>query len=226
MTRLSLWQLGLLLSTLGPVGACGSNTSTDTTWNGKTFLLDSSQISKNAWTKPKGAGSELGGFVPQFLIGVDDNAANVTVATAQNGVQDKCTVTATVPLKGTNPDSTITVPSFKAHITGVDNNQQPRSTIATIRNLILTNILPGSTNDGQLDATLDMSDVAPLFYLVPNPDKDTVCAAMKDFGAACVTCEASGLAYCEQLQAVQIHAGTTSATITQVSDTDIASSCL
>jgi len=183
--RLSRWQLGLLLLIGGSLGACGSNTSTDATWNGKTFLLNSSKIPKGAWTRPKGVGSELGGFVPQFLIGVDSSAANVTVTTAQNGVQDPCTVTATVPLGGTHPDSAILVPAFKAHITGVDNNKQPRSAIATIRNLTLTNILPGSTNDGQLDATLDMSDLVPLFYLIANPDKDSVCAALNDFGAAC-----------------------------------------
>jgi len=210
----------------GSLGACGSNTSTDTTWNGKTFLLDSTKIPKNAWTKPKGVGTELGGYVPQFLIGVDSNAANIIITTAQNGVQDMCTVTATVPLAGTHPDSAILVPAFKAHITGVDNNKQPRSTIATIRNLTLTDILPGSTNDGQLDATLDMSELVPLFYLIANPDKDSVCAALNDFGAPCVTCAASGQPYCEQLQAVQIGASATSATITQVSDTDILSSCL
>jgi hypothetical protein len=219
-------QLGLLLSIFGSLAACGSNSSVDTTWNGKTFLLDSSKIPKGAWSKPKGVGSELGGFVPQFLISVDSDAANVTVTTAQKGAQDKCTVTANVPLSGTHPDSTISVPVFKAHITGVDNQQQPRQTIATIRNLTLTDILPGSTNDGKLDATLDMSDLVPLFYLLPNPDKDSVCASLKDFGAACVTCAASGQSYCEQLQAVQISASATSATITPVSDADIPSSCL
>jgi hypothetical protein len=219
-------QVGLLLSIFGSLAACGGNSSVDTTWNGKTFLLDSTKIPKGAWSKPKGVGSELGGFVPQFLISVDSNAANVTVTTAQNGAQDKCTVTANVPLNGTHPDSTISVPVFKAHITGVDNQQKPRSTIATIRNLALTDILPGSTNDGKLDATLDMSDLVPLFYLLDNPDKDSVCASLKDFGAACVTCEASGQPYCEQLQAVQISASATSATITPVSDTDIPSSCI
>lgn len=225
MRRLSL-QLALLLLGSGTLAACGGGGSDDTTWNGKTFLLDSSKIPKGAWSKPKGVGGDLGGFVPQFLISVDSDAANVIVTTAQDGVQDKCTVTAKVPLGGTRPDSTISVPVFKAHITGVDNKQQPRSAIATIRNLALTNILPGSANDGKLDATLDMSDLVPLFYLLENPDKDTVCASLKDFGAPCVTCEASGQPYCEQLQAVQISASSTSATVTQVSDTEIPSSCL
>jgi hypothetical protein len=220
-------QLVLFLLVSGQLAACGSSSSgDDATWNGKTYLLDSSKIPKGAWTKPKGVGSELGGFVPQFLIGVDSNAANVTITTAQNGVQDKCTVTATVPLAGAHPDSTISVPVFKAHISGVDNKQQPRSAMATIRNLSLINILPGSTNDGELDAILDMSDLVPLFYLIDNPDKDTVCASLKDFGAACATCEASGQPYCEQLHAVQISASAKSATISPVSDTDIPSSCL
>jgi hypothetical protein len=219
-------QFGLLLSIFGSLAACGSNSKVDTNWNGKTFLLDSSKIPKGAWSKPKGVGSELGGFVPQFLISVDGDAANVTVTTAQNGVQDKCTVTANVPLDGAHPDSTISVAVFKAHIIGVDNKQQPRSTIATIRNLTLTDILPGSTNDGKLDATLDMSDLVPLFFLLDNPDKDSVCASLKDFGAPCVTCAASGQPYCEELQAVQIGAKATSATITPVLDTDIPSSCL
>jgi len=223
--RFSSWQFGLCLSICGSLAACGSSSS-DATWNGKTFLLDSTKIPKGAWSRPRGVGSELGGFVPQFLISIDADAMNATITTAQAGVQDPCTVTATVALEGTYPDSTISVPIFKAHITGEDNQHQPRSTIATIRDLKLTDILPGSANDGKLDATLDMTDLVPLFYLLDNPDKDSVCASLKDFGAACETCAASGEPYCEQLQAVQIAATTTSASIVPVSDNDIPSSCL
>jgi hypothetical protein len=222
--RFYSWQFGLCLSICGSLAACGSSAS-DATWEGKTFLLDSTKIPKGAWSKPRGVGSELGGFVPQFLIGIDAAGANATITTAQNGVQDPCTVTATVALSGAYPDSSLVVPTFKAHITGVDNQQKPRSTIATIRDLKLTDILPGSANDGKLDATLDMSDLVPLFYLIENPDRDTVCASLKDFGAPCVTCAASGEPYCEQLQAVQISATATSTSIVPVSDNDIPASC-
>jgi hypothetical protein len=201
-------------------------------WAGKTFLLDTPQINASAWTQPKGIGSDLGAYVPQFLIAVAAGAGDaltVTLATASDGTQDACNPTTQVTMSGASaPSSTISVDSVPLRIKNpTDASSIPQLVTATAHNFTLTNILPGTSGapTGTLDAVMDIADLYPLFYVVQNPTKDTVCTTLEALGTPCQVCAHNGLKYCMTLHAVQIGASESSTSVKAVSTSDIPSSC-
>ena len=233
----------LLLSAFGTLAACGgggssgspaSDAGTASQWVGKTYLLDTPAISPNAWTKPKGIGSELGTYVPQFLISVEAGAGdtlNVTLATATGGVQDLCNPTTQVTMSGaTYPQSAIWAKSLPMRILNpnVDAGANTQAVVtATAHNFTLTNVLPGNSaaTDGTLDSTVDIADLFSLFYVVANPTKDTICATLETLSVSCQTCAHNGQKYCLDLQAVQIGAAAVATPVKTVLASDIPTSC-
>jgi len=203
--------------------ACGG---ADGGWEGKTFLLD---VPATNWAEPQGIGGDIGDFVPQFLIGVEkgtgaDDLA-ITIGTAVGGTQDPCNRTAqTTASKANHPKVAIGAATFPLHI--VDTNQTPPVVVdATIHDLAFKDVLPGGARaDGEVAATIDATEVYPLFRLIPNPSPDEVCKALAQVGAPCITCAHSGQTYCLRIKAVQL--GTTpSARVKAISASDIPASC-
>jgi hypothetical protein len=204
--------------------ACGGS---DTGWAGKTFLLE---VPSTHWVEPPGIGGDVGGFVPQFLLGVEKaggaNALAIQIATANGGVQDVCNPTTSVTTTGAEyPGVEIAAAAFPLHI--VDRNRTPYVVVdTTIRNLAFKDVLPGGpSKEGELSATIDAAEVYPLFRLVPNPSPDSVCAALASAGAPCATCPHSGRPYCLAIRAVQLGAVATPTRVTPVAAADIPASC-
>ena len=225
--RHSIRHLTVLLSTISGLAACGGGSSSpqpsdagktgSSQWVGKTFLLDTPAIGESNWTEPSGFGSDIGSYVPQFLIGVEagsGDALTITLATATAGVQDPCNVTTPVTSSGAEyPNSLIQATAVPVIIM---NTKTLAKVPATVHNFTLKNVLPGASaaTNGELDATVDVADLYSLFYAFgANPTKDSVCSptdstkGLPAFGVNCETCpQQNGGSYCLTLQAVQIGA--------------------
>jgi len=76
---------------------------------------------------------------------------------------------------------------------------------------------------GELDATVDLGELYKLFYLVPNATPDAVCQTLNQAGVPCDVCAFNQQPYCLTLQASQIVASKSAATITPLADSVIAS---
>jgi hypothetical protein len=236
VTQSSPRRTALLLSSLCVLAACGSNTSSNqaSKWIGKTYLLDTPNIPVANWTKPKDIGQGVGSYVPQFFINVAAGSGSdlqITLATGYDGKQDLCSVTTQLTASGASyPNIQIGASAVPMRI--VETNPTRAKTVpTTIHDLVLKNILPSDTDatDGELDATVDIAELYPLFYLVPDPrNKDTVCATFESNSSGkvtCQTCSFNSQPYCLGLTAVQIGASETSTTVQKVSTSDIGSSC-
>jgi len=240
--RSSVRVLAALLPAVFGFAGCGESHSSSGTpdasgsasvWLGKTYLLDNPNFAAANWTMPAGFGADIGAYVPQFLIGVAAGSGSdltITIATASGGAQDLCNVTTQVSASGASyPDIKITLPTFPMRI--VDSNPAHAKVVQTTgHDVILTNVLPGDkpAMDGQLDATMDISELYPLFYQIPNPTPATVCSTFKSLGGIdCETCsfDPNQQPYCLTLQAVQIGATLASTQITPVSAGNIGASC-
>ena len=206
--------------------ACGGGEPSDSSrWVGHTFMLE---VPATNWSEPRGIGGDIGGFVPQFLFGVARGSGqdlDVTIGTAIAGTQDPCNPTTRVTASGAAyPGSMIVAPTFALHI--VDKNQTPTVVVdTTIHDFSFTNTLPGGTGkDGEMTATLDAAEVYPLFRLVPNPNKDSVCKALGSAGATCMACAHNGEPYCLTIKAVQL-AGTPSTVAVKTIAAAVPASC-
>jgi len=198
-------------------------------------LLDTPNIPGSAWTEPPGGvASAIGGDVPQFLIGVAAGSGNdltITLTTAINGVQDMCSPTTQVPASGVNyPNIEISAPNFPIHVVVTPPNPPDRQAESTAHNVFFKNILPGDTaaKDGELDATVDASELYTLFYQLTNATKDNICAQLDSIAnttGLCKVCDFNQLPYCLTLHVVQIGATQTPTAIVPVLSGDIDPSC-
>jgi hypothetical protein len=229
--RNSLRLFLLVLPAVGALAGCsGDSKSPLDNWTGKTFLLD--KFPNSRWVAPKsGGGSSMGDYVPQFFIGVaagSGDSLDITLATGLGGVQDMCSPTTPVPVTGVKyPDLQITAPTLPMRLTETDPDYAKVVPVIA-HDVTLKNILPGrneNTPSGELTATLDMADAYPLFHLVDNPTKDSVCAAFADAGVVCQTCAFNGQPYCLTFRAVQLVATEFPTPIQKLSPSDIPASC-
>jgi len=210
------------------LAGCGGSAADSSQWMGKSYRLE---VPSDNWVQPPGVGGDVGDFVPQFLFGVAHATGpdlTVTVGTAKGGVQDTCNATAEVtPVSGSDyPKSTIVVPAFPLHI--VDTNQTPTVIVdTTVRNLTFTDVLPdgAARPDGKVLATIDAEEVYPLFRLIPNATKDSVCAALQQAGAPCAACPHNGQPYCLTIGAVQVASVEASAPVMTINAASIPASC-
>jgi hypothetical protein len=213
--------MALALLPIAPV-ACGG--SGDASWDGKTYLLDISPLN---WISPANIGGDIGDFVPQFLFTVEPGAndeLSVLVATAIDGVQDPCNPTSRLTTSAAaRPYSMLSASTFPMRLVNPDG---PVTVNATIHDLTFTNVLPGGeAGDGQVTATADIAELYPLFTLLANPTKDSVCEELYSFGAPCQTCAFSGQASCLTITAVQIDSTSTSASVVPIAPADIPAAC-
>jgi hypothetical protein len=212
------------------LGACstssGGGPSKDAPWVGNTYVLT---IPSANWTQPPNIGSDIGAFVPQFLIGIGQSSGNtmtVTIGAAENGVQDPCNVTTQVTADGSGyPNATITADALPLRIVN------PVSGVvvdATVRNFTLTNVLPGAPKSGTLSAILDISELYPLFNQVPVQSRTPVgvCGLLQmEANTPCVACPTTNQPYCLTLEGVQLVAVEGTAAIMSIASSDVPASC-
>ena len=214
----------LLLFGVVAVG-CGSESSDEPPWVGRTYLLD---IPANNWTEPQGVGSEIGMFVPQFLIAVEGSAEgelDVVVGTAEAGEQSECNPTTNVSMATSDfPEVQVGPFEFTAVITGLEEN----TLAANIHDLTFTNVLPEAgdpPDEGEVLATVDSRELFPLFTLITNPTPERVCAALDSFEAMCEACPTDGEEFCLTLRAQAVGASEfATGTIERIDEVD--ESCL
>lgn len=178
----------------------------------------------------------MGDFVPQFLLSVSQSGGNetVTIATAENGVQDKSNNTQQTTLsKSSFPDSEFVIAEFPIKFERTDQNTGETANVcATIRNMTFTNILPGEDDtartDGKFKATGYMGALAPLFFIQKDPTADSICTmlASEQYETPCETCSFNDKQQCLTIGAIQIGAKPTAASVEQLSLNDTAASCL
>lgn len=216
------------------VAACGSNQPSHPAakWIGKTYLFDAPNVSSQNWTKPKNF--DAGPYIPQFFFKVEAGTGSdlaITMATGYDNTQELCTPTTQVTTSGANyPSIEISAQSFPMHIEDFS-PKHPAEVSSTAHDVRFTDILPGDeeATDGRIDAVVDIAEIYPLFFQVPEPrDKDSVCSTLKSGSSGSVTCQTCSFnnePYCLSLTAVQIGATETSTQIKQVSAGDIGSSC-
>lgn len=197
-------------------------------WIGRTFLLE---VPQTNWREPRNVGSEIGPYVPYFLLSIGGTAEAPSVTLggtydATGATQDLCTPTWTGPLSVTQfPNATVTVPAFPAFIRVQDEAEMVYiSRQITIHQLNLVNVLPvGSTPStaGQLTATMDLDESYPLFYKPPQESGAAACnTLMEALGVPCELCAHSGATSCLTLKAVGIGAREVSVTVQEVAQPD------
>jgi hypothetical protein len=172
-------------------------------WNGKTYLLD---VTENDWSEPRGIGSEIDDFVPNFLFRIEGESPesfDVVMATATaDGLQDPCNLTSIVTgAKG--PDGVAIGPTkFPVHI---QHNVDPIAVDGPIYDLTLMNVLPKgekTSETGELVATMDFRDIYELFTLVEDPTPETVCEVLAESYPPCAACPDDGLPFCLTVKAI------------------------
>lgn len=197
-------------------------------WIGRTYLLE---VPPSNWREPRSVGSEIGPFVPYFLLSVGGTpeAPTITIGgtyDATGSSQDLCTPTWTGPLNVTQfPNATVTAPAFPAFIRvedpamGVSISRQ-----ITIHQLNLINVLPAGptpSTAGQLSATMDLDESYPLFYKPPQESGMAACnTLMTALGVGCESCAHSGATSCLTLKAVGVGAREVATTIQEVTQPD------
>jgi hypothetical protein len=204
----------LVAPLLGLSTACVAEEPETNPWNGKTYLLD---VTERDWAEPRGIGSEIDLFVPNFLMRIEGESPeefDVELATATaEGVQDTCNLTSMVAgTKG--PDGVAIGPTtFPLHI---QHTEEPIAVDGPIYDFKITNVLPqdGKTSDsGELVATMDFRDIYELFTLVEDPTPETVCEVLAESYPPCAPCPDDGEPFCLTVKAIYLGATATSTEI-------------
>lgn len=176
-------------------------------WENRTYLLDVPPVN---WSEPAQIGDEMGAFVPDFLIRVEQSEGDVhTVmlgAADDSGAQDLCNPTARVQTSAQPyPSVQIGPTDFTLRLRYVADDPADSVTVyATARGFTMTNVLPDGAvpaEEGELTAIMDAREVYPLFHILPDPNPDTVCDALASFDATCAPCPQDGETYCLALTA-------------------------
>ena len=220
----------LFLAALLTTAACSGGDDDDqaagpNAWVGHTYLLE---IPPSHWAQPKNVGGDIGLFVPQFVIQVEAEAEgnlDMLIGTASAGVQEPCNPTVAVTVPSDYPEVQIGPFDFPMYI---KHTTEPVAVNATVYNLTITDVLPNGdavAEEGELLATLDTRDVAPMFtQLGDNPTADAVCTALADFEASCEACPSDSQEYCQTLRAVRLGA-TESDPIEPIDAASVPASC-
>lgn len=165
---------------------CGSDKKPEDTK--ATYLLT---IPVDNWTEPQDFGSDIGGFVQQFLI--RDEGSKVTVGLAHDGAQDTCSKTVSIPKSG----GTIGPADYEIYLPASENatlEYENVAVVATIKNFTMTNVLPSDgtpSEDGVLTGQADARELWPLFYQILATSENSVCGTIEMNGGACEACSDS-----------------------------------
>jgi hypothetical protein len=217
---------------LFPVAAsllgCGSDEPKEPAWVGKTYLLDTPAISDARWKKPVGLGPSIINYAPQFLFAVaagTGDALAVTVATAQEGVQDPCTPTVQATIARSEfPNSVVSVPAFSIHIVSSDPTH-PGQWQTTLHDVAFQDVLPGlpSAATAQFSAILDFAELYRI--MAPEGSKEATCAAMETGGVPCEICPWNGERFCQSVEAIEVTTQETAISITPITAGEVPATC-
>jgi hypothetical protein len=209
-------RLCLVLTAAASLVGCGSDEPKGQAWIGRTFLLDTPAVSNSRWKKPPAAGQVLINYAPQFLLAVADGAGNdlaVTIATAQEYVQDPCTPTVqTTTRRSDDPHSTISLSAFPMHIVSRD-PARPGQSQVTIHDVVFTDVLPG----------LSSAATARLLFTV---NLATLCPAMAEAGIPCEVCPWDGEPLCQTVELIEVTTQEVPLPIVPVSASELPAACL
>lgn len=211
---------------LGLSTACSSEAEPDpgpetNPWNGKTYLLD---VTERDWAEPRGIGSEIDNFVPNFLMRIEGESPDtfdVVMATATpDGVQDPCNLTSMVT--GTRGADGVAIgpTEFPLHI---QHTEEPVAVDGPIYDFKLTNVLPRGralSEEGELVATMDFRDIYELFTLIDNPTPELVCQELGGMYGDCVPCPNDGEPFCLTVKAIYLGAAPTDTAIEPIDAID------
>ena len=189
----------------------------------KTYVLD---VAEEQWAEPRGIGSEIDLFVPNFLMRIEDDSSDsfdVFVATAKaDGTQDLCNPTSTITASKSDTGATIGPAEFPLHIQHVD--EADIAVDGAVYDFTLKDILPnGNTmsTSGELTATMDFRDLYPLFTLLIEPTPEAVCTALEDsYKEPCAACPNDGQPFCLTVKAIELGARPNNAAMQQVDTVD------
>lgn len=194
---------------------CGNDQPEGQAWVGKSFLLDTPAISISRWEKPVALGPLLVNYAPQFLFAVAEGAGDqlsVTIATAQEYVQDPCTSTVQATIRRADyPNSMISVPAFTMHIVSKDPTR-PGDSQVTIHDVVFENVLPGRPGavDGKIHLTIDLPDLCP---------------TMDEAGVPCEVCSWSGERVCQTIEVVEVATQEAAISTVPVGAGEVAAAC-
>jgi hypothetical protein len=195
---------------------CGSDEPKGQGWVGRTFLLDTPAVSNFRWKKPVGMGPTFINYAPQFLFSVaagTDDVLTVTLATAQEYVQDPCTPTLQATLRRAEyPNSTLSVPAFPMHIVSRDPTRPGQMTV-TLHDVVFTDILPGlpSTTSARIAAILDFDE--------------SVCSTMGEGGIPCEVCPWNGERLCQTLEVDEVVTEEAATPIVPITAGEVTAAC-
>jgi hypothetical protein len=223
--RRAFATIAFLVAALSQFGC--SDDDTAGTWIDHTYLLD---VPNTSWSKPTPRiGSEIGDFVPNFVLEVSKGEGSqlaVTLGTAVDGAQDLCNPTTVVNADADYPSIQVGPSEFPLHIKHLTADVTVN---ATAYDLSLTDVLPNkdtASREGVLSATLDTRELYPLFTLLPAPSPESVCAALESFDAPCQPCPADRELFCLTIQANYLGAIETSLALEAVEAANVDASCL
>ena len=228
MTTLRTLVCTLLIGLIPLSIGCSSDKKTVNRWAGKTYMVN---IPVDNWKRPRGSvGTEVGAYVPKFLLSVQDasNGVNVLVgASDADGKQDMCSPTIEIPASA--PEIQIGPVDTKLHVA----NSVGGAAVPPLYGLTFTNILTdtpdAATIAGQFDAVLDTRDVYTLFNQLNEPSAEALCTFLNDsFSNPCIVCpKDSASTTCLELKAVQLAAvPLTGIAVQAVSDTNLSANCV
>ncbi len=196
----------LILTSL-PLAACGGGddddaAATPSAWAGHTYTLTTT---KRDWADPASLAGDIEAVMPVFmfeLLGTADGKVNARVGTAPKqldasnkptGVveQDLCGPTLTLPVTGAYPSSQVGPTEMSIHLVNHGDADDPDDDVqvtAAVRDLEFTNVFPGRPEppapDGELKATMDFRDLAPLFLALGTPGNpptaESICGQVGD----------------------------------------------
>jgi hypothetical protein len=233
MLMRSSMPLALVLAAL-PVFGCGGgdDDAADGSTAAHTYLLS---VDESQWSEPRGLGQDINNVMPTFLLSV--KGSTVTLATAPKGstatsvTQDTCTPTTTVSLTGSGANTMIGPAEMRVHLVNETNPDKRVQVTAKVHALAFTNVLPSGgkvATDGELTATVDFRDLAPLFTVLGDPTPDAVCSALEGQSntAKCAACPDDGAPYCLTAKAITLGAEATSGvSVATIDAANVAASC-
>jgi len=223
----------------GEGGSGSEDSGAESPYEGQAFRL---LVPSTSWSEPsRDVGSEIGAYVPMFLIGfgeTSDGSIEVTIASADqnSGDQDECNSTTVIELDSPETPNEIGPLELHARLTGAEREEgDPVQVDTVIHDLTLTDVLPIDgevSEDGILEATIDFREVYPLLTELPNdlePTPERACDALAQVDAACEPCdypEGDGEEFCLTLKALLLGAEPDDdLTVEVVGEDDIGSDC-
>ena len=195
----------LLLVLFALSTGCSAEKPETNPWHGRTYWLEIPRVN---WSEPRGIGSDIGDYVPGFLLKVQGDAPDtfevmMGAATADGG-QNTCNPTGKVSGSAELPGGAIGPSEFPMHIRHV---RDPIVADGTVYNLTITNALPNgdSTPIGEFVGTMDFRQIYQLFTAIINVTPEACCTTLEmTYSRTCEPCPSDQEPYCLTVKAIDL----------------------